>query len=83
MKQLSLLLLLLSVSSAFAQQQQQADPAFMQRAINALQTQRNTALDAAASQQARADGLAEDLAKAQQKIKDFEALPKQSDSAGK
>jgi len=37
-----------------------------------LQAQRNQALDAAAAQQARADGLADDLAKAQARIKELE-----------
>jgi hypothetical protein len=53
-------------------QQQQADPAFMQRAITSLQTQRNNAFDAAAVAEAKAAGLTEDLAKANAKIKELE-----------
>jgi hypothetical protein len=61
--------LTLTASGAVAQQ---ADPQFLQRAVPVLQAQRNQALDAAAAQQARADGLADDLAKAQARIKELE-----------
>lgn len=54
----------LLLASAAAAQQQPADPAFLQRALVALQAQRNQAMDSSAAQQARADGLAEELAKA-------------------
>lgn len=66
-----ILVLLLGMSSAAAQQQP-ADPAFLQRAVTALQAQRNQALDAAAAHEARAAGLADDLAKAQARIKELE-----------
>lgn len=64
-----LLILVLSTSSAFAQQ---PDPAFMQRAIAALQAQRNAALDAQAVSEAKVAGLTEDLNKANLRIKGFE-----------
>lgn len=51
---------------------QQADPVFLQRAITAVQTQRNMTLDAQAVCEARAVGLNEDLAKALTKIKELE-----------
>ena len=63
----------LMTSSAFAQQPQQPDQqAFMQRAISALQAQRNAALDAHAASEAKLSGLTEDLAKANLKIKGLE-----------
>jgi hypothetical protein len=52
---------------------QQPDPAVMQRALNVLQAQRNQALDAAASAEVRAAGLAEELAKTQAQLKELEA----------
>ena len=59
-------------SPAVAQQQ---DAAFLTRAIGALSAQRNQALDSAAAQQARADGLQEELFKAQERIKELEKKP--------
>lgn len=57
-------LLALLVSSAFAQQPQQPpDPAFMQKAIGAMQQQRNQAYDQAAIAEARAAQLADEVAK--------------------
>lgn len=56
------ILLMLAAWPALAQQQP-PDPAFMQRALGALQAQRN---------QAKAAGLADDLAKAQARIKELE-----------
>ena len=50
---------------------QQIDSAFLQRALGVLQTQRNNALDAQASAEARAAGLVEELAKANAKIKEL------------
>jgi hypothetical protein len=73
MKILAFIILLLA-SPAFAQQQPN-DTAFQQRAIAALQAQRNQAMDNAAAQQARADGLAADLATAQARIKELEPKP--------
>jgi hypothetical protein len=69
MKKLALVFLL-AAGPAFAQQ---ADPAFLQRALGALQAQRNAALDQAAGQQARADGLQADLDKAHTRVKELEA----------
>jgi hypothetical protein len=51
---------------------QQPDPAFMQRAIVALQTQRNAALDTAVVSEAKVNGLLDDLSKANAKIKELE-----------
>lgn len=59
MKFLAIAFLLLS-TSAFAQQQP-SDPAFMQKAISALQAQRNAAQDAAASAEARLAQLMDDF----------------------
>lgn len=64
---------LLFAGAALAQQQ--PDPALLQRAANALQAQRNQAMDALAVAEARGAGLADDLAKAQARIKELE--PKQ------
>jgi TolA-binding protein len=52
---------------------QQADPAFLQRAITAVQTQRNLAMDAQAVAEARVASLTDDLTKAQARIKELEA----------
>jgi hypothetical protein len=73
------LILLLTVVPAFGQQAPQPDPAFMQKAILSLQTQRNEALDSAASSQARAAMLADDLAKAQTRIKELEPKPEKKE----
>ena len=70
MKKIIVIAGLLASTSAFAQQQ--PDPAVMQRALNVLQAQRNQAMDSAAIAEARAVGLADDLAKAQAKIKELE-----------
>lgn len=72
MKKIMIAAVLLA-SPAFAQQQ--PDPRFMQRAIAALQSQRNQALDAAAGAEARAAELADDLARAQARIKELEPKP--------
>lgn len=62
-----------SLELAHAQQEQQRpDPAFLQRAIVALQAQRNQAMDAAATEAARASGLAEELAKTQALMKQLD-----------
>lgn len=67
-------LFLLCISPAAAQQPQpkQDDPAFMQRALTALQAQRNQALDYAAVEAARVAALTEELGKAQTRIKELE-----------
>lgn len=71
MKRLIVIVCLIA-TPAFAQQQPHPDPMTLQRAINALQAQRNQAFDLAASWEARANGLADDLAKAQARIKELE-----------
>jgi hypothetical protein len=76
MKIATVAVILAIASPAIAQQQ--PDPAFLQRAVNALQAQRNQALDAAAIAQARAAGLTDDLAKAQERIKELE--PREGDA---
>ena len=65
----------LSLLAAPALAQQQADPAMLQRALGAVQVQRNQAFDLAASWEARANGLAEELTKAQARIKELEPKP--------
>jgi len=66
------LLFVLFTAPVFAQQQP-PDSAFMQRALGALQAQRNQAMDVAASSEARAAGLADELSKAKDHIKELEA----------
>lgn len=76
MKKITLAFLLLT-TPALAQQQSSPDPAFMQRAISSLQVQRNQAMDAAAINEAKAAGLADDLTKAQARIKELEKKPEE------
>lgn len=64
---------ILLLATSAAAQQQAPDPAFLQRAIAALQTQRNQALDNEVAWKAQYDGAAELLAKANEKIKELEA----------
>lgn len=52
---------------------QQPDAAFLQRAISAVQTQRNVAMDAAAVAEARVAAVTEELNKAQARVKELEA----------
>lgn len=68
-KKIVLISFILAATPAFAQQ---PDAAFLQRAIGTLQTQRNAALDAQAIAEARSAGLADDLNKANAKIKELE-----------
>lgn len=65
----------LATTVSFAQQA--PDPAFLQRVLPTLQAQRNAALDAQAVAEARAAGLADDLAKANARIKELEAKPEE------
>lgn len=67
------ILIALVLTTGIAYAQQQPDPAFMQHAIIALQTQRNNALDSQTVAEAKLAGLSEDLAKANAKIKELEA----------
>lgn len=53
------------------------DPIFLQKALTAVQTQRNLAMDQAAVAEANTRLLSDELAKAQAKIKDLEAKPKE------
>lgn len=68
-----LIALALAVLFSTAAQAQQPDPVFLQRALAAVQTQRNMALDAAAVAEAKAALITEELAKVQVRIKDLEA----------
>jgi hypothetical protein len=72
MKKLFLVLTLLGNVPTVATAQQQPDPAFLQRALAAMQTQRNQAQDIAAEREAQ---LMLELAKAQAKLKEQEAKP--------
>lgn len=65
-------LFLLVVLSAPAAAQQ-PDPMFLQRAIAAVQTQRNVAMDAAAVAEAKVAALTEELDKAKVRVKELEA----------
>lgn len=71
MKKVLIVALLLS-TPALAQQQH--DPMFLQRALTAMQTQRNQAQDVAAEREAQ---LMNELAKAQARIKELEQKPKE------
>ena len=62
----------LALISTPALAEQQPDPAVLQRAIAVLQRQRNQAQDVAASAEIKALTLADELAKAQAKIKRVE-----------
>lgn len=70
MRKLLIIAALLSVSPAFAQQQ--PDPETLQRAIQAVQLQRNQALDISANLQVQLSKVQEDLAKAQARLKELE-----------
>lgn len=52
---------------------QQVDPVFLQRAIAAVQTQRNLAMDAAAVAEAKTALVTEERDKAQARVKELEA----------
>jgi hypothetical protein len=75
MKARILVALMLALPFAANAQTAPPDPALLQHAANALQAQRNQAMDAAAIAEARAAGLADDLAKAQARIKELEPKP--------
>lgn len=66
----AILLSLFISAPAFAQQ---PDAVFLQRAITAVQTQRNLAMDAQAVAEAKVATLTDELAKAQARIKELEA----------
>ncbi len=65
-------MLLMTVANA----QQALDTAALQRAIAALQAQRNQAMDVAVTLEMKAASLAADLAKAQAKVKELEEKEK-------
>lgn len=67
-----LVIALFTLSTDVYAQQSTADIGFLQRAVTALQTQRNQAYDQAAASDAKAAGLTEDLTKANAKIKELE-----------
>ena len=75
MKKIAIFGAILALTSPAIAQQAPPDPAVLQRALSALQAQRNQAMDAAASAEIKAAGLAEDLAKAQARIKELEPKP--------
>lgn len=54
---------------------EQPDLQVLQRAVSILQAQRNQAQDSAAAAEVKAAGLADDLAKAQARIKELESKP--------
>jgi Skp family chaperone for outer membrane proteins len=64
-------------------QQQAPDPAVLQRAVAVIQAQRNQALDVAASADVRAAGLADELAKAQAKLKELKQKAEPAPAAKK
>lgn len=68
-----LIALALAVLFSTVVQAQQPDLAFLQRAIAAVQTQRNMALDAAAVAEAKAALITEELNKMQMRVKELEA----------
>lgn len=65
------LIVIVAVAIASSSVAQTPDAAFLQRALGVLVSQRNQAMDEAAAQRARADGLADDLAKANAKINEL------------
>lgn len=75
MRSVLIAVVLLLVTPAAAQQQNVPDPAFLQRAIASIENQRNQALSAQVVAEAKAAGLAEELAKANAKIKELESKP--------
>jgi phage shock protein A len=75
MKRFAFALLLLASPATAQQPQQPPDPAFLQKALSAMQQQRNQAMDSVAVMQAQAEQAREELAKAQERIKQLEAKP--------
>lgn len=74
------LITITAVLVSFPALAQQPDPVFLQHAVQALQAQRNAALDAEAVAEAKIAGLTEDLNKANLRIKGFEDKEKDSKS---
>ena len=76
MKRVILILTLICTSTAFAQQGP-PDPAFLQKAITALQQQRNSVMDQLAATQAQFEMTKDELAKVQAHVKELEdKIPK-------
>jgi hypothetical protein len=79
---IAIALLTISTTAGLAQQAA-PDPAFLQKAITALQTQRNAALDAQAGAEARAATLAEELEKLKAQIAAAAVAAKEKPAEGK
>lgn len=74
--------MLIVIGLEISHAQQQPDPAFLQQIIREMQAQRNRAMDDAAATAANAAKIADDLAKANARIKELEAkLPKEAEPA--
>ena len=67
------ILLALLVSTSAALSQQKPDPAVLERTISVLEQQRNSAMNSAAIAETRLATVSEELAKAQERIKELEA----------
>lgn len=70
---LVILILALALPSVVLAQQQTVDVVFLQRALAAIEQQRNQALTAQAIAEAKIGGLSDELTKANAKIKELEA----------
>ncbi len=73
MKRLALVLTILGACPALAQQP--PDPVFLQRALVAMQAQRNAAMDDVVALRAQLEMARDDLAKAQAQIKELDKKP--------
>lgn len=73
MKKLLFILMLASTPVAA----QQSDPVFLQRALTAMQTQRDQAMNALVVVEANVAGLKDELAKAQARVKELEPKPEE------
>lgn len=69
----ALVILALILTPAVPVVAQTSDPAFLQRAIAAVQTQRNLAMDAAAVAEAKVATITEELNKERARVKELEA----------
>lgn len=74
MKNICAAVVLVLVSTA-AKAEQQDKSELLQRALSVIQSQRNQAMDVAAQAEVRAASLAEELVKAQARIKELEQKP--------
>lgn len=71
----SSIVFMLLLAAGAAQGQQPPDAAMLQRLLNAIEAQRNQALTQHAYAEAARAGLAEDLARANARIKELEPKP--------